>query len=128
MDPLAVVLRRTGLVSVVGAGDPQPDGPAWVAAIEADLADRGWVMRGDLRTAAAALPPTIRVRWADWLLATVDELVGADRTMLPLYRAFPDTPRDIEVDPPLSVSGGSRCGATHSAQVRAFAHADVEAQ
>ncbi|MEU3456585.1 MXAN_6230/SCO0854 family RING domain-containing protein [Micromonospora sp. NPDC006766] len=97
MDPLAVVLlRRTGRVAVMGVGAAPSDGAAWVAAIEADLADRGWLLRDDLRRAAARLPVAVRVRWADWLLATIDELVGADRPMLPLYRSFPDTPRDVE--------------------------------
>ncbi|MGC4789591.1 MXAN_6230/SCO0854 family RING domain-containing protein [Micromonospora sp. DT178] len=97
MDPLAgVLLRRTGRVAVVGTGPAPADGAAWVAALEADLAGRGWLLRDDLRTAAARLPASVRVRWADWLLATIDEMVGADRPMLPLYRSFPDTPRDIE--------------------------------
>ncbi|MEH1167753.1 MXAN_6230/SCO0854 family RING domain-containing protein [Micromonospora sp. CPCC 205539] len=97
MDPLAVVLlRRTSRVAVVGTGAAPADGAAWVAALEADLAERGWLLRDDLRTAAAGLPPAVRVRWADWLLASVDELVGADRRMIPLYRSFPDTPRDVE--------------------------------
>ncbi|HEV7711382.1 MAG TPA: RING finger family 4 domain-containing protein, partial [Asanoa sp.] len=97
MDPLAVVLlRRTGLVAVPGSRTGPADGPAWVAALEADLAGRGWLLRDDLRAAAARLPTTVRVRWADWLLATVDEMVGADRPMLPLYRSFPDTPRNTE--------------------------------
>ncbi|MDG4825495.1 hypothetical protein O7635_26915 [Asanoa sp. WMMD1127] len=97
MDPLAgVLLRQTGRVAVVSAGATPPDGSAWVAALEADLAGRGWLLRDDLRAAAAALPSAIRVRWADWLLAAVDELAGADRTMVPLYRTFPDTPRDVD--------------------------------
>ncbi|MEU7919403.1 MXAN_6230/SCO0854 family RING domain-containing protein [Micromonospora zamorensis] len=97
MDALAVVLlRRTARVAVLNHGAAPGDGGAWVAAFEADLADRGWLLRDDLRTAAARLPAAVRVRWADWLLATIDELVGADRLMLPLYRSFPDTPRDVE--------------------------------
>lgn len=97
MDALAVVLlRRTGRVVVTGRDDPPADGLAWMATLEADLADRGWLMRDDLRVAASRLPVTVRLRWADWLLATVDEFVGADRPMIPLYRSFPDTPRDVE--------------------------------
>ncbi|GAA2586324.1 hypothetical protein GCM10010435_75680 [Winogradskya consettensis] len=98
MDPLAVVLlRRTSRVAITaGTADGPADGGAWVAALEADLAGRGWLLRNDLRLAAARLPATVRVQWADWLLATVDELVGADRPMLPLYRSFPDTPRNPE--------------------------------
>ncbi|WBC15872.1 hypothetical protein O7600_03250 [Micromonospora sp. WMMA1998] len=97
MDALAVVLlRRTGRVSAFGATDPPSDGTAWVTALEADLADRGWVLRHDLRVVASRLPAALRVRWADWLLAAVDDLVGADRPMLPLYRSFPATPHDVE--------------------------------
>ncbi|MGC4763842.1 MXAN_6230/SCO0854 family RING domain-containing protein [Micromonospora sp. DT46] len=97
MDPLAgVLLRRAGRVAGVGTGAAPADGVAWVAALEADLAGRGWLLRDDLRTAATRLPAAVRVRWADWLLATIDEMVGADRPMLPLHRSFPDTPRDVE--------------------------------
>src|SRR4051812_8591396 len=96
MDPLAaVLLRRQHQVSVPSTGAPE-DGAAWVRALEADLADRGWLLHRDLRDAAAGLRRRDRVQWADWLLAAVDELVGADRTMIPLYRSFPDTPRDPE--------------------------------
>jgi len=97
VDALAtVLLRRTGRVTVVGNWATPPDGPGWVAALEADLAGRGWLMRAELREAAARLSPAVRVRWADWLLAVVDETTGADRPMIPLYRSFPDTPRDVE--------------------------------
>jgi hypothetical protein len=95
LDQLAtVVLRRTGRVTVIGAGQAPEDGVAWSAALEADLAGRGWLMRDELRRAAARLPVTVRVRWADWLLAVLDEQTGADRPLVPLYRSFPDTPRD----------------------------------
>ncbi len=97
MDPLAVVLlRRTGKVVVPASAPTVTDGAAWVGALEADLADRGWLPQHDLRAAAASVPPPQRVQWADWLLATVDEMVGADRTMVPLYRSFPDTPHNPE--------------------------------
>jgi hypothetical protein len=97
MDTLAaVLLRRTEKVRIVADGAAPADGPAWVAALEADLAARGWLLHQDLRAAAAALPFPVRVQWADWLLAAVEELAGADRTMLPLYRTFPDTPHDTE--------------------------------
>ncbi|MFF4940176.1 MXAN_6230/SCO0854 family RING domain-containing protein [Micromonospora sp. NPDC000729] len=97
MDALAVVvLRRTGRVPAIPAATPPPDGPAWVRALEADLADRGWVLQHDLRVAASGLHASLRVRWADWLLAAVDDMVGADRPMLPLYRSFPNTPHDVD--------------------------------
>ena len=97
MDSLATVLvRRTAGVAVAAAGTATTDGPAWVGALEADLADRGWLLHHELRSAAARLPHPLRVQWADWLLATVEEMVGADRTMVPLYRTFPDIPRDAD--------------------------------
>lgn len=46
--------------------------------------------------AVGGSPAAVRVRWADWLLATIDEMAGADRPMLPLHRSFPDSPRDVE--------------------------------
>jgi len=96
MDPLAaVLLRRTGRATVVNPAE-MADGAAWVAVLEADVAARGWVLSDDLRSAAARLPAQVRVRWADWLLAAFDEMSGADRPMVPLYRKFPDTPRNTE--------------------------------
>ncbi|BEL05330.1 hypothetical protein Q0Z83_035210 [Actinoplanes sichuanensis] len=95
MDRLAtVVLRRTGRVTVIGNGPAPADGNEWTAALEADLAGRGWLMHDELRRAAGRLPVAVRVRWADWLLAVLDEDTGADRPLVPLYRSFPDTPRD----------------------------------
>ncbi|SDT00463.1 MXAN_6230/SCO0854 family RING domain-containing protein [Actinoplanes derwentensis] len=95
MDQLAtVVLRRTGRVTVIGGGQVPADGAGWLTALEADLAGRGWVMDVPLRRAATRLPVTVRVQWADWLLAVLDEETGADRPLVPLYRSFPDTPRD----------------------------------
>jgi hypothetical protein len=111
MDPLAVVLLRRSSKVVTGPGPTGPagfgsdglepdglesDGGAWAGALEADLADRGWLLHHELRDAAARMDPARRVAWADWLLATVEEMVGADRTMVPLFRSFPDTPRDPE--------------------------------
>ncbi|GAA2686879.1 hypothetical protein Apa02nite_099730 [Actinoplanes palleronii] len=89
-----VVLRRTGRVTVIGTGQAPEDGAEWSVALEADLAARGWLMHDELRKATARLPVTVRVRWADWLLAVLDEDTGADRPLVPLYRSFPDTPRD----------------------------------
>jgi hypothetical protein len=97
MDSLAVVLlRRTAKVTAAGSADLPADGPAWAGALEADLADRGWLLHHDLRATAARMSRPLRNQWADWLLATVEEMVGADRTMVPLYRSFPDTPRNPE--------------------------------
>src|SRR4051812_31226619 len=95
MDQLAaVMLRRCGRVGLQAGPAPVADGPEWVAALEADLARSGWLLQRELRDAAASIPARRRTQWADWLLATVDELVGADRPLIPLYRGFPLTPRD----------------------------------
>ncbi|WP_305782472.1 MXAN_6230/SCO0854 family RING domain-containing protein [Symbioplanes lichenis] len=96
MDAVATVLvRRTAQVTLPAHEDQAPgDGPAWVTALEADLALRGRLLGADLRAAAATLPPVVRTAWADWLLATLDAEVGADRDLTPLYRRFPDTPAD----------------------------------
>ena len=88
----ATMLRRTGQVTLHSEATPATDGQAWVATLEADLATRGWLLQRELREAAASLTPVRRLQWADWLLATIDELTGADRPLIPLYRNFPDTP------------------------------------
>ncbi|MEV7987353.1 MXAN_6230/SCO0854 family RING domain-containing protein [Micromonospora sp. NPDC085948] len=94
MDAVAtVVLRRIGAVPLPTAGSQTPaDGPAWVTALEADLAARGWLLDAALRERFASLDPLTRMRWADWLSAVADEVVGADRDHVPLFRRFPDTP------------------------------------
>src|SRR5262252_7694470 len=98
MDALATVLlrRRASVVLPPAAGLPAAasptNGEAWVAAFEADLAERGWLLDAALRRRFAALDPKGRLRWADWVLATADAMVGADRDHVPLFRSFPETP------------------------------------
>jgi hypothetical protein len=93
MDALAtVVLRRVGAIALPASTASPADGPAWVAAFEADLAARGWLLGPSLRRGFAGLDAAVRTRWADWVLAVADEMVGADRDHVPLFRAFPDTP------------------------------------
>ncbi|GAA4590766.1 hypothetical protein BJY16_000055 [Actinoplanes octamycinicus] len=97
MDAVAtIMLRRHHLVLPPPSGGPVPDGAAWTATVEADLAARGWVLHRDLRAALLTARPPARDSWAGWLLAALDDLVGADRDLTPLYRSFPDTPADIE--------------------------------
>ncbi|MER7009013.1 MXAN_6230/SCO0854 family RING domain-containing protein [Dactylosporangium sp. NPDC000555] len=96
MDALAtVLLRRAGAVPLpVPEGPPPADGEAWAAAVEADLAARGWLLNQALRRRFAGLDPAVRLRWADWVCAVADESTGADRDHVPLFRGFPDTPAD----------------------------------
>ncbi|MFB9178026.1 MXAN_6230/SCO0854 family RING domain-containing protein [Dactylosporangium sucinum] len=96
MDALAtLLLRRADAVGLPPAAPrPPADGDAWVTALEADLARQGWLLDAGLRARFAALDPAVRLRWADWVQAVADELVGADRDHVPLFRRFPDTPRD----------------------------------
>ncbi|MFI5914274.1 MXAN_6230/SCO0854 family RING domain-containing protein [Dactylosporangium sp. NPDC051541] len=70
------------------------DGDAWVEALEADLAGRGWLLAPSLRQRFAELDPGTRLRWADWVAAIADESTGADRDHVPLFRNFPDTPEN----------------------------------
>ncbi|UWP86411.1 hypothetical protein Dfulv_20080 [Dactylosporangium fulvum] len=96
MDALATaLLRRAGLVPLPEPG-PQPpaDGDAWVTTLEADLAARGWLLDTTLRARFARLDPATRLRWADWVQAVADAMVGADRDHVPLFRRFPETPED----------------------------------
>ncbi|GLW32761.1 MXAN_6230/SCO0854 family RING domain-containing protein [Actinoplanes regularis] len=96
MDAVAtVLLRRTARVHPPTGATESPDSAAWVATIEADLAARGWVLHRDLRAGLLGVPPGERRLWAGWLLAGLDDLVGADRDLTPLFRSFPDTP-DVE--------------------------------
>ncbi|WP_238011158.1 MXAN_6230/SCO0854 family RING domain-containing protein [Dactylosporangium sp. AC04546] len=96
MDALAtLLLRRAGAVCLPPAAPrPPADGDVWVTALEADLARQGWVLDAGLRARFAALDPAVRLTWADWVQAVADELVGADRDHVPLFRRFPDTPRN----------------------------------
>ncbi|MEV8514166.1 MXAN_6230/SCO0854 family RING domain-containing protein [Dactylosporangium sp. NPDC051484] len=96
MDALAtVLLRRAGAAPLPAPEGPPPaDGEAWVGAVEADLAARGWLLDPPLRQRFAGLDPAARLRWADWVCAVADESTGADRDHVPLFRGFPDTPTD----------------------------------
>ena len=97
MDATAtVVLRRVGAVALPASTEPPADGTLWVTALEADLAARGWLLEPPLRQAFASLDETTRARWADWVLAVADEMVGADREHVPLFRSFPHTPANPE--------------------------------
>ena len=107
--PGAVLLQRRGLVYLpllelpeqpvtpAGGEPPVPDPvvSAGVTLLEADLLERGLLMsvplRRRLERADSATLADVGVR----LLSDVDAALGADRTMVPLFRGFPrSTPRD----------------------------------
>lgn len=98
MDALATVLlrrrRRVYLPSYDGgrlAGDEE-----WVRVVETDLAERGWLLDCAARKRLSGLDRVARTQWADWLLASADHAVGADRRHTPLFLSFPDTPRNVD--------------------------------
>ncbi|MCP2324044.1 hypothetical protein HDA40_002551 [Hamadaea flava] len=95
MDALATVLvRRLSRVSLPAGSAAPEDAEPWVSTLEADLAERGWLLDARLRARFTELTAHTRMLWADWLLALADEWSGADRRHLPLYRQFPDTPAE----------------------------------
>ncbi|MCF6521530.1 hypothetical protein [Streptomyces sp. JJ36] len=97
-----LLLRRRQAVYVgpsdtSGAADgrePSELGAARIAegltALEAELARRGHLLTAPLRRALAALRPADLADRGKRLLAGVDELLGSDRTHLPLFRHFPE--------------------------------------
>ncbi|WP_431728510.1 MXAN_6230/SCO0854 family RING domain-containing protein [Verrucosispora sp. TAA-831] len=86
-----VLLRRRGVVYPgPGADRFNPDAHAGVTVLEADLADRGWLLSPALRDALLRLDTADLVGVGTRLLADCDELVGAARTYQPLFRRFPD--------------------------------------
>ncbi|MFI6158015.1 MXAN_6230/SCO0854 family RING domain-containing protein [Kitasatospora sp. NPDC051170] len=110
-NPLdAYLLRRHGAVRVEpGAApeEPQPWTAEGLVVLEADLAQRGYVLTRGLRTALARLRPAGLGAAGALLLARLDAMLGADRRHKPLFRGFPDgVPRHAH--------------ATYSATVRAY--------
>lgn len=63
-------------------------------ALDADLAERGYLLTARLRGALARLAPLPLARVGDGLLARIDHLLGADRRHLALFRRFPDAVPD----------------------------------
>lgn len=92
-DIARLLLRRRQLVHVPGAAAPAGDRPrsvAGMAALEADLAERGHVLTAPLRRALATLPAAELADTGKRLLADVDDLLGSDRTHVPLFDTFPE--------------------------------------
>ncbi|MFD0327891.1 hypothetical protein ACFQZC_05760 [Streptacidiphilus monticola] len=90
----ALLLRRLSSVAVAPSAPGLRD-DAWlsargVAALEAELADRGHVLAPPLARALAALSPADLAVQGSLLLHEVDRLLGNDRPHIPLFRGFPE--------------------------------------
>jgi Prokaryotic RING finger family 4 len=94
----AVLLSRRGLVYLPdaparpGPSEPGAPGPvvaAGVILLEADLLDRGLLMSAALRDHLERLDIEQLGSHGAALLADVDDALGADRPMVPLFRGFP---------------------------------------
>ncbi|MFD0349626.1 hypothetical protein ACFQ0M_33600 [Kitasatospora aburaviensis] len=89
----ALLLRRHGSVVVPGGaapGEPEPWSAQGLVVLEADLAQRGYVLTRPLRAALARLRPTELAGTGAALLSRIDGALGADRRHRPLFRGFPD--------------------------------------
>lgn len=89
MDRLSTLLLQRSSRVHLPVGNRADDG--FVDHLEIDLAERGWVLDATARSAFTTMEPTERTAWADWLLASIEAEVGADRPHVPLFRRFPDT-------------------------------------
>ncbi|MEU6234319.1 MXAN_6230/SCO0854 family RING domain-containing protein [Kitasatospora sp. NPDC047058] len=89
----ALLLRRHGAVVVEGgaaAGEPEPWSAEGLVVLEADLAQRGYVLTRPLRAALARLRPAALADAGGALLRRIDAALGADRRHKPLFRRFPE--------------------------------------
>ncbi|WP_240107617.1 MXAN_6230/SCO0854 family RING domain-containing protein [Streptomyces sp. MUM 203J] len=92
----AVLLRRLRTV-YVDAAAPRPGDPSTaegLAALEAELLDRGFAPGRRLRDALARLGPAGLAEAGKRLLVLLDAELGADRTHTPLFRGFPHSVPD----------------------------------
>ncbi|MFJ2780490.1 MXAN_6230/SCO0854 family RING domain-containing protein [Kitasatospora sp. NPDC087315] len=106
----AYLLRRHGTVVVAAGaapGEPDPSNASGLIALEADLAQRGFLLTGPLRAALGRLRPAALADAGAELLRRIDALLGADRKHQPLFRRFPETVP-------------AHAHATYSAHIRAF--------
>lgn len=96
----AVLLDRRGLVYLAPAPDDAPRVPdpvvaAGVTLLEADLIERGLLMGVSLRRRLEQTDSATLAHLGTRMLAEVDASLGADRSMVPLFRGFPrSTPDD----------------------------------
>lgn len=68
---------------------PEPWTAEGIVALEADLAQRGYALTRELRTALAGLRPADLATKGSRLLRKLDAMLGADRRHQPLFRDFP---------------------------------------
>lgn len=91
------LLRRRGVVCVP-TGGLLPETDSWNArgllALDADLAQRGYLLTGQLRSALGRLTPDQLAATGGGLLARIDRLLGADRRHRTLFHRFPDAVPD----------------------------------
>lgn len=88
----AVLLARRGAVYLPSAGPVRdPAGERGAALIEADLADRGYLLAPALRAAFAALDARTLGSVGRAMLHDIDQGLGAGRPHEPLLRDFPDS-------------------------------------
>ncbi|MFJ1751595.1 MXAN_6230/SCO0854 family RING domain-containing protein [Kitasatospora sp. NPDC088134] len=93
LDLGSFLLRRRSAVAVDPA-ELLPAADPWsrrgLVALDADLAERGYLLTVQLRSALARLAPLRLASTGDALLARIDHLLGTDRRHAPLFRRFPD--------------------------------------
>ncbi len=97
VDLDSFLLRRRGAVCVPTGGllpAADPWNTAGLVALDADLAQRGYLLTAALRSALARLTPTALAATGTGLLARIDHLLGADRRHLTLFHRFPDAVPD----------------------------------
>ncbi|QKW22681.1 hypothetical protein HUT16_29520 [Kitasatospora sp. NA04385] len=98
LDLGSFLLRRRTAVAV----DPAallPAADPWslrgLTALDADLANRGYLLTVELRSALARLAPLRLAELGGALLARIDHLLGTHREHTPLFRRFPDAVPEI---------------------------------
>ncbi|OKK19015.1 hypothetical protein AMK16_12615 [Streptomyces sp. CB00455] len=94
----AVLLRRLQTVYADQAPEGSRPGPGpALRRLEAELLGRGHTLAPGLHAALGVLPPRELAAAHTRLVGLVDELLGSDRTHVPLFRRFPGfVPRDTE--------------------------------
>ncbi|KJY42655.1 hypothetical protein VR41_06910 [Streptomyces sp. NRRL B-1568] len=95
----SVLLRRARTVYVdhepaTGSAPSEPRVAAGLAALEAELMDRGHALTGPLRAALGAAGAEALADSGRSLLRAVDAQLGADRTHMPLFQGFPHSVPD----------------------------------
>lgn len=88
-----VLLHRRATVYLPPTGDITNTLDGGVTLLEADLAERGWLLAPDLRNALVCYTtadPAAFAGFGSALLADCDTLLGLDRNHTPLFRRFPD--------------------------------------